>query len=53
MNPMGRKEVFLSYCWDDDKIANDISRYLKNNQNIELHRDVIDIKKWGSIKEYM
>lgn len=45
--------IFLSYCWDDSNEADRIYDYFKGNQNIELHRDKIDIKKWGSIKEYM
>ncbi|MBD5508376.1 MAG: TIR domain-containing protein [Lachnospiraceae bacterium] len=58
--PVGKEEdglkklnIFLSYCWNDSNEANNIYAYLKNNQNIELHRDTIDIQKWGSIKEYM
>lgn len=46
-------EVFLSYCWSDDIVANEIYDYLKSNIYIELHRDKIDIGTWGSIKEYM
>ncbi len=45
--------IFLSYCWNDSSEANRIYDYFKSSQNIELHRDTIDIKKWGSIKEYM
>ena len=45
--------IFLSYCWNDSSEADRIYDYFKRNQNIELHRDKIDIKKWGSIKEYM
>lgn len=45
--------IFLSYCWDDSNEADRIYDYFKRNQNIELHRDKINIKKWGSIKEYM
>lgn len=46
-------DIFLSYCWKDDGIANSIYDYFKENHNITLHRDTIDIKNWGSIKEYM
>lgn len=46
-------DIFLSYCWKDDEVANKIYDYFKNNHSITLHRDKIDIKKWGSIKEYM
>lgn len=45
--------IFLSYCWNDSSEADRIYDYFKKSQNIELHRDTIDIKKWGSIKEYM
>ena len=45
--------IFLSYCWNDSNEANKIYEYFKNSKNIELHRDTIDIGKWGSIKEYM
>ena len=48
-----KANIFLSYCWNDSSEANKIYDYFKNSQNIELHRDKIDIKKWGSIKEYM
>lgn len=46
-------EMFLSYCWQDDKIAADIFAYLNNVTNIHIHRDTIDIKKWDSIRAYM
>lgn len=46
-------KIFLSYCWNDSDEANRIYEYFINNQSIELHRDTIDIRKWGSIKEYM
>ena len=46
-------DIFLSYCWKDDEIANKIYDYFKKNHSITLHRDKIDIKNWGSIKEYM
>ena len=48
-----KSQIFLSYCWEDDKIADDIYDQLIGYQQIELHRDKIDIKHWGSIKEYM
>lgn len=50
---MKKVNIFLSYCWNDSNEANKIYDYFKNSQNIELHRDTIDIGKWGSIKEYM
>lgn len=46
-------KMFLSYSWKDDSIANDIYDYFKDNLDIELHRDKIDIGFCGSIKEYM
>ncbi len=48
-----KTNIFLSYCWIDSKEAKKIYDYFKNSQNIELHRDAIDIGEWGSIKEYM
>lgn len=50
---MSKVQVFLSYCWNDSNIADDIYNHFKGNQNIELHRDTIDIGAWSSIKEYM
>ncbi len=50
---MKMTKIFLSYCWNDSDEANRIYEYFINNQSIELHRDTIDIRKWGSIKEYM
>lgn len=46
-------EVFLSYCWQDEMIADDIYNFLIKNIDIELHRDKINIGTWESIKEYM
>lgn len=46
-------EIFMSYCWKDDKIADRIEAYLGSNYNIRLHRDKLDIGNWKSIKEYM
>lgn len=48
-----KTNIFLSYCWNDSNIADDIYNHFKGNQNIELHRDTIDIGTWNSIKEYM
>lgn len=53
MNIEGKFKIFLSYCWKDEEVANNIIAYFENNINIEIHRDIIDIKKWCSIKEYM
>ena len=45
--------IFLSYSWADDNIANDIYDYLVARLDVVLHRDKIDIGTWKSIKEYM
>ena len=50
---MAKFEVFLSYCWADETIAENIGRTLGENSNINLHQDKIDIGPWNSIKEYM
>lgn len=50
---MDKVKIFLSYCWKDSKEADKICKYFKNDYNIELHRDVLDLKKWNSIKDYM
>ena len=50
---MKKANIFLSYCRNDSNEADKIYDYFKNSQNIELHRDTIDIRKWESIKEYM
>lgn len=52
-NEKNKVEVFLSYCWSDSDIADDIYNYLKNILDIEIHRDKIDIGSWKSIREYM
>lgn len=46
-------DIFLSYCRKDAETADNIYGYFKDSQDIELHRDTIDIGKWASIKEYM
>ena len=50
---MGRAEIFLSYCWADEEIASDIEMRLARNSDINLHRDKLDIRKWGSINKIM
>lgn len=50
---MKKIDIFLSYCRKDSSIADDIYDYFVNNQNIKLHRDIFDIKKWDSIRMYM
>lgn len=50
---MKKIDIFLSYCRKDSNVADDIYNYFVNNQNIKLHRDIFDIKKWDSIRTYM
>lgn len=50
---MAKFEIFLSYCWADEAIAENVERTLRKNSNITLHQDKIDIGPWNSIKEYM
>lgn len=52
-NEKDKAEVFLSYCWSDSDVADDIYNYLKNVLDIEIHRDKIDVGSWKSIREYM
>ena len=44
--------IFLSYCWKDEKYADDIEQYYRNSEII-IHRDKKDIRYWGSIEEFM
>lgn len=48
-----KAEVFLSYCWADEKIADEVYDNLIRCTQIKLHRDKLEIGQWGSIKEYM
>lgn len=50
---MKKFEIFLSYCWADEEIADNIEVTLAKNSTINLHRDKLDIGTWRSIKEYM
>lgn len=50
---MGKVNIFLSYCQKNSNVADNIDSHFKDNQDIVLHRDMIDIKPWNSIKEYM
>lgn len=50
---MNEKNIFLSYCWADDKIANDICTAFENQKETKIHRDKIEIGSWRSIKEFM
>ena len=50
----GRKaEVFLSYCWADEKIVDKVYNDLIKCTQINFHRDKLEINTWGSIREYM
>lgn len=46
-------QIFLSYCWKDSDTADMIYNQLTMEPQITLHRDKLDIRHWGSIKEYM
>ena len=46
-------QIFLSYCWNDSNTADEIYNQLTIDSRITLHRDKLDIRHWGSIKEYM
>lgn len=46
-------QIFLSYCWNDSNTADEIYNQLTIDSQITLHRDKLDIRHWGSIKEYM
>ncbi|WP_310604500.1 toll/interleukin-1 receptor domain-containing protein [Anaerosporobacter sp.] len=50
---MSNKNIFLSYCWADDKIADDICTSFEKQKEITIHRDKIEIESWRSIKEFM
>lgn len=50
---MNEKNIFLSFCWSDDKVANDICTAFENQKDINIHRDKIEIGSWRSIKEFM
>lgn len=45
--------IFLSYCWANDLIANMIEQHFKGLGDVNIHRDKISIGSWRSIKEYM
>lgn len=44
--------IFLSYCWKDDKLADEIESYF-DKTNISVKRDKKNIEQWGSIRKYM
>ena len=45
--------IFLSYCQKNSDVANEIYHYFKSNPYIRIHKDILDIRVWGSIKQYM
>lgn len=47
-----KKQLFLSYCWDDSKLADKIDDELQN-LGFDIKRDIRDIGPWKSIKEFM
>ncbi|MBE6069077.1 MAG: toll/interleukin-1 receptor domain-containing protein [Clostridium lundense] len=44
--------IFLSYCWKDEEVVNEIDNYFKSRQVI-FQRDKRDIESWESIKVFM
>ena len=50
---MYNTEIFLSYCWSDKTIADEIFDSLASYQNITIHRDIIEITHWRNIKTFM
>lgn len=44
--------IFVSYCQKDSVYADNIDLYFKD-KDITIHRDIRDISKWKSIREYM
>ena len=49
---MGKINMFVSYCQKDSVYADNFDLYFKD-KNIIIHRDIRDISKWKSIREYM
>lgn len=46
------KCVFLSYCWNDNAVADSIDAFLQS-KGYEVKRDIRDIGRWHSIREFM
>lgn len=44
--------IFISYCWNDDEIVNEIDNYFKAKKII-FKRDKREIESWESIKSFM
>lgn len=44
--------IFLSYCWKDAKLADEIESFF-DKTNISIKRDTKNIEQWGSIRKYM
>lgn len=47
-----KTNIFLSYCWKDKELANNIDSFFENI-GISLKRDVKSIDQWGSIRLFM
>lgn len=47
------KTIFLSYNWQDGKMADRIDKHLSGLPGITVKRDVRDIGTWRSIREFM
>ncbi len=45
-------KVFLSYCWNDTKIANEIDEYLQV-KGIDVIRDIRNVDNWQSLRDFM
>lgn len=44
--------VFLSYCWNDTTIANEIDDFLRE-KGIHVARDIRGVDNWQSLREFM
>lgn len=44
--------IFLSYCWEDEKKADEIDLFFKHI-GINIRRDKKSIEQWGSIRAFM
>lgn len=49
---MEKVNMFVSYCQKDAEYADNIVLYFKD-KNVVIHRDIIDISPWKSIRTYM
>jgi len=51
-NGASEVSVFLSYCWDDEETADKIDGNL-SKRGLIVKRDIRDLGKWNSIREFM